>query len=119
MSIKTAQSDVHPEFVWVRPLNDGSGKAIVTLRRNVQGVEVPPTEEGGASTQFEYEETDIVLIDRPNIEDYAAKNIDALFSLAEQQEREASIPSQVETLTQIVTSLMFEIDALKAEKEAE
>lgn len=122
--IQTAQSNIKPDKVWVRPLDDGSGKAIVTLRRNIKEVE-PEVESSNdeeqdiTETYYEYEEASVLLVNRKDLEKYAKNNINELFDLAEQEASEATIPSQVDVLTQIVTSLMLEVDALKADKGVE
>lgn len=66
-----SQSNYIPDVVWVR--EETNGIRHITLRRNF--TEIADED----NTMYEYDEVEIYLVDRENIEEYVGNNFDTLF----------------------------------------
>ena len=68
-----------PDAVWVREAENGLSH--ITLRRNFVEVEKISNMDGttGTEKQYQFEERDICIPDRPNLADYVSANFDQLF----------------------------------------
>ena len=77
-----AYSSIKPAPIWIREVENGVRH--VTLRRNFTQSTITNTD-GIAETQFQFEETDLFIQDRDNIESYINTNFDTLFTQGAQQ----------------------------------
>ena len=91
------QGSVYPPKIQI--INYQRGNAIVKLRRNIKEKEIK-NEDGSTDTLYEYEETEIIIGNRGNIEEYIEKNFDALFEMGLKQAKEVelSIDDRVQNL---------------------
>jgi hypothetical protein len=71
-----------PDAIWVREVENGVRR--VTLRKNFIEKDTANMD-GSTEKQYQYDETDICIPDRDNIEDYVNANLDALFTQGIQQ----------------------------------
>lgn len=74
----TAYSSIKVDSVWIREVENGMRH--VTLRKDFEEIEVSKDEDGPVEKQYKFEETDIYIVDRDNVEDYINSNFDFLFS---------------------------------------
>ena len=77
----TSQCGFSPDVVWIR--EEANGIRHITLRRNI--VQQTVTQDGIQETVYTFEETDVFIPDRDNIQDYVNANFDSLFTLGLQQ----------------------------------
>ena len=80
-----SQSNIIQPTIWVRELKNGIRH--ITLRKNFNQITIQnnnsinnDTNDITTETQYEYDETDIYISDRDNIEDYINANFDILFN---------------------------------------
>lgn len=77
-----AQSTIKPNPIWLREL-DEKGNRKVTLRRNVSKETV--NHEGIEDEIFEYDEVDVSIIERDNMQQFIEDNFGNLFDLGLEQ----------------------------------
>ena len=73
-----------PDAAWVRETSNGLRH--ITLRRNF--TEETVIRQEGTETQFRFEETDVFIPDRENLNEFVAENFGNLFDLGIQQTSE-------------------------------
>ncbi len=71
-----SQSNTIQSPIWIRELENGTRH--LTLRKNFTE-KVITNLESEEETQYEFDETDVYITDRENIEDYINDNFDTLF----------------------------------------
>lgn len=91
-----SQCNYIPDKIWIREGIDGLRH--ITLRRNF--VEITANDE----TQYEYEETNIYIVDRYNIEEYVINNFDELFSNGLANENASAPQTTDEKLEELATN---------------
>lgn len=82
-----AQCSYIPEAIWIREITNGIRH--ITLRRNF--TEEIETREGIDEKTYTFEETDVYIPDRENIEQFTNENFGNLFDLGLQQNDERAI----------------------------
>lgn len=73
------KSNVKPETIWVRKHDEETGNAIIRLRRNIVETQVALEGTDETETIFEYEETEVEIVDRENLQEYLESQFTALF----------------------------------------
>lgn len=84
-----------PKSVWIREIDNGMRH--VTLRRSFTQNNKADTE-GNTFDNYDYEETNIYIVDRDNIEDYINSNFDILFEQGLINEKKLSEPTTDERI---------------------
>ena len=88
-----------PDAIWVREVENGMRR--ITLRRNV--TEEIVLHQGVEETHFRFEETDVLIPDRDNIQDFIANNFGNLFGLGIMQiDKKQTNDTKIQTAQQIV-----------------
>lgn len=102
------EGSVYPPKIQI--VNYKKGDAIVKLRRNITEKEIE-NEDGSTDIIYEYEETEIILVNRNNLEGYIEDNFDMIFEagLESETEHEETIEERIERLEQ-------ELEELKTQK---
>ena len=70
------QSGIKQDAIWVRKIDNN--EAHVRLRKNFTE-KVITDEEGNESKVWEYDETDVIIKNRPNLHKYIAGNFDTVW----------------------------------------
>lgn len=89
------QGSVYPEKYKIRTVEDGI--AYIRLRRNITEKEVE--HDGQTSIIYEYEETEVQLVYRPNLEEYIEQYFDALFEQGILNERALPKPTEEQRIS--------------------
>lgn len=100
-----SQSNLIQDKIWVREIENGIRH--ITLRNNFQEKTVQHMEE--TKKIYEYDETNIYIIDRENIEDYVNVNFDVLFEqglLQENKPNEPTIEDRIASLENAIVEVM-------------
>ena len=103
--MKKVTSSVIPEQYWIRKQTDK--EVFVKLRKNIE--EKTREDEQGISTYYEYDEVEVIVKKRQDIETYITTNFDALFLSADVENLNETISS----MALIIEILMAEVDTLK------
>lgn len=98
------------DSIWIKTVDEATNLATVILRKDFQQHQNEEEE-----TYYEFEETSVQVVDRPNLEIYVEQHFDELYALGELTAFENTLPGQVEFLLTIVTGLMLEVDSLKTQ----
>lgn len=101
------EGSVYPPKIQI--VNYKKGNAIVKLRRNITEKEIE-NEDGSTDIIYEYEETEIILVNRNNLEGYIEDNFDIIFEagLKNENEDEETIEERIEELEQKLEELKAE-----------
>ena len=86
-----------PDTIWIREVENGLRH--VTLRRDA--TEETIIRQEGEETQYKFEETDIFIPDRDNIEDFVTSNFGNLFDQGLLNENATATLTQEERLSNI------------------
>ena len=70
------QSGIKQDAIWVRKIDNN--EAHVSLRKNFTE-KVITDEEGNETKVWEYDETDVIIKNRPNLHKYIADNFDTVW----------------------------------------
>lgn len=81
----TAYCSFKTDSVWIREVKNGLRH--VTLRKDFEQIQVQRGD-GEVETVFKFEETDLYIADRDNLQDYINSNFDMLFNQGLQQTAE-------------------------------
>jgi len=88
-----------PDAIWVRETENGTRR--ITLRRNF--TEETIIHQEADETQFRFDETDVFIPDRDNIQDFIANNFGNLFDLGIMQiDEKQTNDTKIQTAQQIV-----------------
>lgn len=96
-----SQSNIYPPKINIEKIEHGL--ACARLTRNVKQLE------SDEDIIYEYEETKIQVVDRPNLEDYITEHFDVLFEDGLTKERtpaEATSQERIEALESALLALM-------------
>lgn len=94
--------------IWIKAVDENTNLATVVLRKDFQELQDEDDE-----VYYEFEETTIQVVARPNLEGYIDLHFDELYALGELEVFEKTLPKQDEYLLTVVTGLMLEVDSLK------
>lgn len=128
------QGSVYPDKIWIKYI-DKDNNTIVRLRRNVQKKIKEENNKESSTVFYEYEEVEISIINRENIQQIIEKNFDLWFEEGLKIEKLKNINKEKnkqmyvlidkkvlidldknsKTGTMLLTSLMSEMDILKNE----
>jgi hypothetical protein len=86
-----------PESIWLRDITE-SGLRRVTLRRNF--TEETNISEQGEETYYAFEEVDVFVSERENMEEFITQNFGNLFYLGLSQTEQAEIEKQNQSETE-------------------
>lgn len=100
-----AESNIKQNNVWIKEVKDNT--ATIVLRSNFVESQL---EEG--ETRFTYDEVEIQLGDRDNLDEYVNQHFEALFEMGMQREFEETLPTTKDHLFMTVMGIMAEIDFL-------
>ena len=103
--MKKVNSSVIPEQCWIRKQTDK--EVFVKLRKNVE--EKTREDEQGISTYYEYDEIEVVVQKRQDVETYIQSNFDALFLSADVE----NLSETISSMALIIEMLMVDVDTLK------
>jgi len=97
------QSKIRPSDYWIRKIE--LNNAIIRLRKNI--IEKTVENEGVQENIFEYDEVEVIIPNRRNLETYIVENFDALFLMGENQiiVEEKSLEQKVNELETLVLEL--------------
>lgn len=97
------QSRIRPNDYWIRKIE--LNNAIIRLRRNIE--EKTIEHEGVQESIFEYDEVEITIPNRINLEAYIVEHFDELFEMGENQivVEEKSIEQRVNDLETLILEL--------------
>lgn len=97
------QSKIRPNDYWIRKIE--LNNAIIRLRRNIE--EKTIEHEGVQESIFEYDEVEITIPNRINLETYIVEHFDELFEMGEDQivVEEKSIEQRVNDLETLILEL--------------
>lgn len=97
------QSKIRPNDYWIRKIE--LNNAIIRLRRNIE--EKTIEHEGVQESIFEYDEVEITIPNRINLETYIVEHFDELFEMGEVQivVEEKSIEQRVNDLETLILEL--------------
>lgn len=100
-----AQCNYIPETTWIRELTNGVRH--ITLRKGF--VEKQIQHEENVEIQYEYDETNIYIVDRDNIEEYIQNNFDILFEqglINENKPKEPSVEDRISSMENVLLNLL-------------
>lgn len=100
-----AQSNLMQDNIWIREVENGIRH--ITLRRNFEKKEVKHMEE--SEIIYEWDETDIYIVDRENILEYVTNNYNVLFEqglINENKPVEPSIEDRIKALESAVVGVL-------------
>ncbi len=97
------QSKIRPSDYWIRKIE--LNNAIIRLRKNI--IEKTVENEGVQENIFEYDEVEVIIPNRRNLETYIVENFDALFLMGEKQiiVEEKSLEQRINELETLVLEL--------------
>ena len=85
--------------------------ATVRLTNNITE-EIKKSQNDEVTTHYVYDEIEIEIADRPNLEQYVNNHFDELFIIGERLEFEKTLPQNDDILLSIITGLLLEVDSL-------
>jgi hypothetical protein len=97
------QRKIRPSDYWIRKIE--LNNAIIRLRKNI--IEKTVENEGVQENIFEYDEVEVIIPNRRNLETYIVENFDALFLMGEKQiiVEEKSLEQRINELEALVLEL--------------
>lgn len=118
-----SKSNHKPSTIWLRDIYD-NGTQKITLRRSFSEETIINGEV--EEVQHSYEETDVIMLQRDNMEGFINNNLNELFELGLQQEEENNIekqnklatmelinnnklPDELRFMGQTITGIMLEV----------
>jgi hypothetical protein len=104
----TSNCSFIPDTIWIREVENGIRH--ITLRQNF--VESTAINMGVSETQYTFEETNVFIPDRDNIEDFITNNFDDLFNQGITNENAPDPKTDVELNTERIIATESAINML-------
>ncbi|MCF8009522.1 MAG: hypothetical protein K9K32_07120 [Halanaerobiales bacterium] len=97
------EGSVKPDSYEIKTIENGM--AIVLLRKNISEKTIE-NEDGSTDTLYEYDEVEVELIERNNLESYIENNFDMIFQAGVEEENTPNEPSIKERLEAVEEAIV-------------
>lgn len=97
------QSSISPNEFYIRKTE--LGNSYIKLRKNIEEKEVGHEE--SVDTVYEYDEVEVVVVNRANLAEYITEYFDELFKMGLEKEKQSLEPTVEERLQMAEDTIMF------------